>query len=225
MDQHTWVRQCLSHYDEHGLTPEPGWQRAHYPVPECAGGQNTVWLTWEHHQTQGLLQSEEYGRMCFYNRDVIRFLVNGPLLPGWFDLWDLYDKWRGDNVRRRSKGDPESQARYGKMAHDKNPDLAKNNRALVDLKYPGMNKKWAEEAHKKHPKLAVENGSKGGKVSGSRSMASLNSQRWVSTDPNWPPFESNLGGLTKWQKARGIDTAMRKRVDSLLKSEPGIIST
>jgi hypothetical protein len=46
-------------------------------------------------------------------------------------------------------------------------------------------------------------------VSGGKNTAS---QRWMNTDPCWPPFISNPPGLTKWQRNRGIDTKNRVRV-------------
>ena len=99
MNQHIWVKICLARYEEQGLTPEPGgeWQRAHYPAPKGVG-ESTVWLMQGDHQVQGVLQSEEYGRMCFYPYDAKKFLTEGPLVPGWFELWDLYEKWKKKNT-------------------------------------------------------------------------------------------------------------------------------
>ena len=101
MNQHTFVKERLAFYEEQGLTPEPGgeWQEAHYPDPEGIGDK-TVRMTFDDHQQQGLYQSEEYGRCCFFSGDVVRFLTHSPFVPGWFDLWDLYGKWRGDNGRK-----------------------------------------------------------------------------------------------------------------------------
>ena len=100
MDQYQFVEERLAFYDEQGLTPEPGgeWQEAHYPDPKGVGDK-TVWMTFNDHQQQGLYQSEEHGRCCFYNYDTFRFLTHGPFVPGWFDLWDLYDKWKGEAGR------------------------------------------------------------------------------------------------------------------------------
>jgi hypothetical protein len=104
MNQHVWVQQCARYYEENGLTPgnldDGDWEEAHYPAPKWAGGTETVRLLHGHHQVQGLLQSEEYGRCCFYNYDVRVFLKCGPFAPGWFELWDLYDKWKGDSGRK-----------------------------------------------------------------------------------------------------------------------------
>jgi len=114
MNQHTFVKERLSFYEEQGLTPEPGgeWQEAHYPDPRDVGNK-TIWMLHNDHQQQGLYQSEEYGRPCFYNYDTLRFLTHGPFVPGWFDLWDLYDKWSGYNGREtilRCNGHPNTEA-------------------------------------------------------------------------------------------------------------------
>jgi hypothetical protein len=94
MDQHTWVRGCLAYYKENDLTPEPGgeWQEAHYPAPKGIGTE-VIWLKKDHHQVQGILQSEEYGRQCFFNSDVLAFFHSGSFVPDWFDLHDVYHKW------------------------------------------------------------------------------------------------------------------------------------
>jgi hypothetical protein len=46
--------------------------------------------------------------------------------------------------------------------------------------------------------------SKGGKTTAD--------QKWQSTDPNHPPFIANPGNLARWQKARGIDTSLRVKL-------------
>jgi hypothetical protein len=99
MNQHEWVQRCVEYYKQNDFTPEPGreWQRAHYPAPKGVG-EGTIWLMHDHHQVQGILQSEEYGRMCFYPYDAKKSLTEGPFVPGWFELWELYKKWKGENT-------------------------------------------------------------------------------------------------------------------------------
>ena len=97
MNQHKFVEGCLSFYAKTGTEPEPGgeWQEAHYPIPECLGGTDKIWMLFDHHQEQGLYQSEEFGCACFFNGDVKKFLDRNPTR---LDLWDLYEKWRGHNT-------------------------------------------------------------------------------------------------------------------------------
>jgi hypothetical protein len=104
MNQHDWVQKCTEYYKQNDLTPEPGteWQEAHYPAPKGMGT-DVIWLRFEDHQVQGLLQSEEYGRMCFFPHDVETFLKHSPFLPGWFDMWDLCEKWFAANNSANGK--------------------------------------------------------------------------------------------------------------------------
>ena len=130
MNQHIFVKECLAYYREHGITPEPGWQKAHYPVPKCLGGTETLWLRFEEHQVQGLLQSEEYGLPCFFNGDVKRMLENTPFRGYWFELWDLYEKWSGvlsrENIKKCNNhpNTKMSQSRNGTLYGSKNVALA-----------------------------------------------------------------------------------------------------
>ena len=77
MNQHQWVEGCLNYYKQHDIQigdPNEGrWEDAHYPLPRSMGD-STVKLLHDHHQIQGVLQSEEVGRCCFYSGDVIRAL-------------------------------------------------------------------------------------------------------------------------------------------------------
>ena len=102
MNQHTWVRECTNYYEENGLNPgdpnDGDWDECHYPDPESVG-EETIWMLHGHHQPQGIWQSEEYNRQCFFSGDAKKFLKEGPFVPGWFELWDLYDKWSGYNGR------------------------------------------------------------------------------------------------------------------------------
>ncbi len=68
--------------------------KAHTPVPEHLGGTEWVWLTWEDHQHQGLLQSEDVGECCFFPGHVKKWLETvSPLPENYFELWDLYEKF------------------------------------------------------------------------------------------------------------------------------------
>lgn len=97
-DQHAVLRPCLPSperiHEENGLHPGDGgqWEDAHYPRPKGLGDTTTP-LMWVHHQVQGLLQSEEEGRRCFFIGHAKRFLLTTPFIPGYFHLWDIYDKY------------------------------------------------------------------------------------------------------------------------------------
>jgi hypothetical protein len=79
--------------------------------------------------------------------------------------------------------------------------------------------------HGRSAEQKAEDGRKGGKKGGKKSAElgvgvhapgmqsegakTINAQKWQNTDPNHPPFITNPGNLTQWQRARGIDTSMR----------------
>jgi hypothetical protein len=154
VNQHIFVKERLAFYEEQDLTPEPGgeWQEAHYPDPNGIGDK-TVWMTFDDHQQQGLYQSEEYGRCCFYNYDTLRFLTHGPFVPGWFDLWELYDKWKGHNGKRNGKKNMTSErARgFGKSTGPTNVSAMHG--------HPNTHKSQVENGEKaSKPVLCVETG-------------------------------------------------------------------
>ena len=99
------------------MDPNLGWEWCHSPLPAreqgvpggLRGGGEGVWLPRDLHQIHGILQSEDVGRVCFWVGDAVQWLKEGPFVQGWFDLYDLYEKWasapRGshDNGRRGCK--------------------------------------------------------------------------------------------------------------------------
>jgi hypothetical protein len=148
MDQHTFVRQCQERYAEEGAHPGDGddWEEAHYPLPRGLGDK-TVWLKYDDHQVQGLLQSEEAQRRCFWNGDAKKFLMKGPFVDGWFELWDLYDKWvtitdypadLGERCRQgQAKRSPEDRSevarqRWAKKSPEERSEINKRGSAKRD---------------------------------------------------------------------------------------------
>jgi hypothetical protein len=235
MNQHDYVKECLAFYEEGGWSPEKGWEQAHYPAPDGTGDA-TIWMLHDHHQVQGLWQSKEYGQCCFFVGHAKQFLTEGPFVSGWFELWDIYDEYSGENGRKtaelgvgihapgvRSKGGTKS-AELGLGIHApgmQSKGGTKTAELGVGIHAPGMQseggKTQPREAKMKGGTRAAELGvgihapgmqSKGGKE-GSKTT---NSQKWQSTDPNHPPHVSTAAGLTRWQKARGIDTSMRVKL-------------
>ena len=67
---------------------------AHDPLPKGLGDR-TIKLHHFDHAIQGIFQSEEVGRRCFFNGISYQVLYNEPgYFPyGWFDACDLFDKW------------------------------------------------------------------------------------------------------------------------------------
>jgi len=196
MDQHTFVRDCLAYYEEQGLTPEPGgeWQEAHYPSPRDVGNK-TIWMLHDHHQQQGLLQSEEYQRPCFFNADVLRFLTHGPFVPGWFELHDAYDRWSGYygavNLAKISRETlvANAEANLTKISRE---TMVATGKANGKANAPAMN---SHINTKKQQKTNAKNTA---------------SQRWKCLVTG---HVSSPGSLSNYQRARGIDTSLRVRLE------------
>jgi hypothetical protein len=79
--------------------PEPGWEKAHTPLPRDMGDE-WVWLPHDLHQIHGLLQSKDLGRTCFWIGHTYEFLTKGPFVKDWFMLFDIYLQFYKDAPRR-----------------------------------------------------------------------------------------------------------------------------
>ena len=97
--QHEFILGCQKYYAENYYepgNPEDGeWHDAHYPVPECKGGTETVPLLKQHHAIQGVLQSEEEQHPCIHSWE--KWYLTGELLK-------LYYKWKGVSAKTMREG-------------------------------------------------------------------------------------------------------------------------
>ena len=93
LTQKEWVEGCYTYYAENGYepgNPEDGdWEEAHYPMPRCLGGVDTVLLLKQHHAVQGVLQSEEYQHPCIWGWEAN--YLDGEMLA-------LCKKWKRTNM-------------------------------------------------------------------------------------------------------------------------------
>ena len=85
---------CRAYYDEQGLiVDETNGEFAHCPLPKEMG-EKGYYLLHEHHQQQGLLQSRDVGRRCFWVGDVKKWLLSCDHWPdNFFELWDIYEEF------------------------------------------------------------------------------------------------------------------------------------
>ena len=85
---------CLAYYEEQGLiVDKTNGQFAHSPLTrkECDTGYH---LLWEHHQQQGLIQSRDLGKCCFFTGDAKKWLLAADYFPeNYFELWDIYEEF------------------------------------------------------------------------------------------------------------------------------------
>ena len=91
--------ECLARYAREGLDVKEGGvhdgypdQFAHCPYPKSMGNDGH-YLTFYDHQHQGLLQSVDVGRRCYFTGYALLYLNTWP--SGCFELWDIYDKFNG----------------------------------------------------------------------------------------------------------------------------------
>jgi hypothetical protein len=91
LTQLEFVESCLIKYRQKVIPEEQSWEEAHYPLPRCLGGQETVSLWSCDHTVQGLLQSEEMNYPCLHifarSKDIKNLQKFYP------EYLDLYEKW------------------------------------------------------------------------------------------------------------------------------------
>jgi len=193
LSQHTFLKRILNYYKENDIQqgdPNEGkWEEAHYPLPKHLGGQIVVLLLHEHHQIQGLLQSEESGSCCFFPSHTLRFL-NSQFTSNWFFLIDLYEKWASDHGRKSCEKGHEVQRKEGQ----------------------GF---FSEEVQKKAHKKSIETRRKNGTLytqgyrMDSRKAREVANTLWVCLQTG---RKMNAGNLTQYQRRNNIDTSLRKRL-------------
>ena len=89
--------ECIARYAKEGLVRDSTWEFAHCPYPKPRGQKNRLtgdkgyWLTFNDHQHQGLLQSVDVGRKCYYTYKVKLWLDTKP--PGYEELIVIYNKF------------------------------------------------------------------------------------------------------------------------------------
>ncbi len=94
---------CRAYYDEQGfIVDKTNGEFAHCPFPKGMGDKG-YYLLWEHHQQQGLLQSWDMDRKCFWGGNVKKWLITCDYWPdNFFDLWDIYDLYVRDTTQLNS---------------------------------------------------------------------------------------------------------------------------
>jgi hypothetical protein len=83
--------ECIARYAREGLVVDSSnGQFAHCPYPKGMGDKG-YYLTFEDHQHQGLLQSKDVGRRCFWIADVKLWLDTYP--PNYFELYGIFEEY------------------------------------------------------------------------------------------------------------------------------------
>ncbi len=205
--QQEFVADCYLDYAARGLepgNPEHGeWHKAHYPVPECLKGTEWIWLLEEHHAIQGILQSAEYNHRCFYGYWEEKYLTGE-----WEYLRETYDFWVNQKEREfvekaneHYRNNPGKRTLVTSLAGTAAMEMFRNNpHKLEDRtnKVREGNKKF----RKNNPNKAKEISRKG-----AAAMHAIKVQCTITGKISTP------GGLSHWQRARGIDTSNRVRLN------------
>ena len=86
---------CRDRYAEEGLiVDESNGEFAHCPLPKGLG-ETGYYLLHDDHQWQGLLQSRDVGRRCYWIPDAKRWLMKANFVEGYFELCDIFDEFNG----------------------------------------------------------------------------------------------------------------------------------
>ena len=107
-----------------------------------------MWLLHGHHQVQGLLQSGEYQRKCFWDSQVKLFLSTGPFVENWFGLWDLYEKWARVGASRAGRASSAQKDELGRSVRAVKGGLA----SRVEKDKEGRSVNAVNAARKTHAK-------------------------------------------------------------------------
>ena len=215
--QHEWVEQCQIKYRFEPLPDGEHWEDAHYPLPECLGGTQTVKLWSRDHAVHGFLQSEGLDQVCFhgYRRKTDRALIEAH----YPEYLELCDRWFIEAQKRAFKSkvnkNPNCQSEAGRVSGTNNVTSGHLDRIrmlipvekmiergktqgrlnvesghLDRIRTPEHQAYASSRRHALYPDLS------------SQTMSKVNNQKWV--DPDHPELgEHSAGTLVRMQKRRG----------------------
>lgn len=91
---------CRARYEEIGLVVDAtNGEFAHCPYPEGMGDSG-YYLLHDDHQHQGLLQSKDVGKLCFWIGHARQWLLKcDPIPANYFELWNIYEEYCGHNFK------------------------------------------------------------------------------------------------------------------------------
>jgi hypothetical protein len=223
-NQHEFVENCISWYKKADLTPgnpEDGiWHKAHYPVPECLGGTEWIWLLKEHHAIQGVLQSMEYDHCCFGGWE--KHYLTGYweyLLPLFITICG--ERGRENLAALHNEKDELGRSVFGVIAGERlNHEKDDLGRSVNAVKGGVESRKNEKSALCRTPEQMTQDGKRGGIIAKNNKLGifapgqqsaggnAVSKQKWECTVTG---KISAAGPLTGWQKARGIDVRNRVR--------------
>ena len=194
--QQQFVRDCMDKYFFTEIPSNQKWEVAHYPLPKCSGEDDTVLLWSADHTVQGLLQSMELDHKCFHGFANQKDLYNlETYYPEYLELFQQlksqFAKRNGNKSVELGLGAfaPGMQSAGGKKGGKKGGTIG--GKKTAELKV-GVCGRSVEQM--------TADGKKGVKI--------VNAQQWQCSVTE---YVSTPGGLSHWQRKRGIDTSLRVR--------------
>ena len=205
---------CRAYYEEQGLiVDETNGEFAHCPQPERYGDAG-YYLLHEHHQQQGLLQSQDIRECCFFIADALRWLKECNYFPeNYFELWDIYDTYSSIQAKlasekahkeKNEEGKSVNAIKAAKKAHEEKDELG---RSLHNMKMHQQLDKYGRSSLA--VKMSEKANAKKDELGRSLTIMKTVSQVWESTVDG---FRSTPGGVTNHNKARGWDPNARVRI-------------
>jgi hypothetical protein len=221
---------CRAYYEEQGLiVDETNGEFAHCPYPEGMG-ETGYYLLWEHHQQQGILQSRDIGKLCFWVGHAKQWLLNcDPIPDNYFELWDIYDEITKEHFKKRgqelcikihSERDAFGRSVIGvRNAERLNAEKDQYGRSIQGLKNAnrlnaekdeyGRSVQGVRNAERLNKQLHSRRDEEGKSIVGVKAAKRNNSQVWESLIDG---FRGNVGNVAKHNKRNGWDPAARVRI-------------
>jgi hypothetical protein len=202
---YAYLRWCRDYNERNLIDPTSDKMEWHHTLPQCIFGDIRIglWLTLKQHAIATALQTLAFQQNCLCPWHV-------QYLPK--NLWQLCRPLFSEAKKKHSNPDfgnfvqpyinrekQREAARNVGLDHVRSGHLDK----IRDLRDMGKLAENARELGKVYGQKAKESGHWDSiKPLGA---AAQHAQRWINLAPGYPQYESTPCGLTKWQKARGID--------------------
>jgi len=200
--QEQFVKDCMDKYWFTDIPADQQWEAAHFPLPKCSGENDTVLLWSADHTVQGLLQSVEFNHQCFHYKANKKDLYN---LETYYPQYlELFAQLKSQFNRRIGKIGGKKTVELNLGIHGRSSEQNSADGKKGGEKAAVINK--ANGAGFFNSRTQSVNGKKGGP----KGSAITNAQRYQCLVTG---YISNSGGLATWQKARGIDTKLRVKIN------------
>jgi hypothetical protein len=197
---------CRSYYNEIGLIVDASnGEFAHSPLTrkECDTG---YYLLHGHHQHQGLLQSKDLDKCCFYNVHTLTWLKECDYWPdNYLNLWGIYEEYSSRKSRENAN-------KTNSIIHEDKNEEGKSILALKvnEIVHAKKNEEGKSVVAVKAGKASVASMTPEKRSSNAKEAGRVSSKQvWESTKDG---FRSNAGCVARHNKRNGWDPNARSRV-------------